>query len=361
MITELQIVACFELIAADHPNFGITESRVALWHSALADLPADLVQQAVADHLGRDKWEPKLADVRRGCGRLAGSLPPSIDQAVEQVRSGGPYHWAVVRVHSAIGDAEAWSASREPERLLADFRRLYRDMFDQLADEACEPDVILDALTSRREALTAPPAPPQLEPAPDVPPAHWETPQGESDALANRQQMTEMWKGTLGKPRTVRAWRKELGRRTALAATEWKTELGDIADTLAETVGAPAPQKFDPNKHRTLYRESRFLLMRSWTEYPEAGSTGVTYALPAVPFVTIQSAYGAGVGWLRETATLPTMGNVLVEIGEQRMERRSGKYVRADDEVELVPEGRITTVARFGVSEVLELSPNIGV
>lgn len=358
MASPSDLLAQFELIAADHPNFDVTEDRVALWATALADLPIDLVRRAVGLHLGQNKWEPKLADIRRNCAQLAGAMPPGLDEAVEQVRGGGPYHPAVVRAHLAVGDGQAWASARDPEGMLREFRITYRQMRDSMAEDACETDMILAALERTREAASIEAAPaPALSPspAPAPPSTYWDTQEGQEAAQANRGRVAAIWKDALGSKRTWDGWRKELRRRDEIGGQAWREELVDIAEVLADDVAPGSLAKFDPGQYRSPHRHSRFLLMRSWTELPDRNSTGVSYASQPQSAVTIENAYYRGVAWLRSIADDESYIDPLVEIVEQRMEPHTGKYVRSDDEQELIPEGRTTTVARFGPLEAVQL------
>ena len=75
------------MIDAGWPNRRLEPDSALIYMEGLADLPADLAAQAVKNLIRTDDFRPTVSAVRREVARLAGLLPPDLDEALAQAEA----------------------------------------------------------------------------------------------------------------------------------------------------------------------------------------------------------------------------------------------------------------------------------
>src|SRR2546426_4535035 len=71
---------------ADVFRQDLTEGSTAAYASALSDIPAGLLEQAVNSIVAGSKFFPAVAEIRREAARIAGVLPPTAAEALALIR-----------------------------------------------------------------------------------------------------------------------------------------------------------------------------------------------------------------------------------------------------------------------------------
>lgn len=73
-------------ISAATPGMRMVDGTPAVWHDALADVPAEAALDAVRWFFKSETGFIRQADIRRIVAERAGLFPPSTDEALEQAR-----------------------------------------------------------------------------------------------------------------------------------------------------------------------------------------------------------------------------------------------------------------------------------
>lgn len=69
-MSENAVFKCFKILVAAYPGTSIDDSTGKLYARLLADLPDDILEAAVLDHISRSIWFPKVAELRSACAEL---------------------------------------------------------------------------------------------------------------------------------------------------------------------------------------------------------------------------------------------------------------------------------------------------
>lgn len=70
-MSEQGVFKCFKILISAYPGTEIDESTGKLYTQLLADIPDNILEAAVLDHITRSIWFPKVAELRTACSELS--------------------------------------------------------------------------------------------------------------------------------------------------------------------------------------------------------------------------------------------------------------------------------------------------
>lgn len=149
-------------LAAAFPRQQLSPQTVAIYVRELADLPADVLENAVRELIRTRDFPPSINEIRTACAERMLDLPADgdalaqIDARIlwgrtdEAARPVAPpaVHPLVKECLDHVGGFYAYKTAEKPEVTRAQFLRLYRDARERLVREAKLGQVALPASTS---------------------------------------------------------------------------------------------------------------------------------------------------------------------------------------------------------------------
>ena len=135
--SPLELLKTVRLLGDAYPSFPLSSATIDVYVRLLADLPADLLEQAALDHISRSAFFPTVAELRSAAfDLLAAAHPsPSAQEAwlavlaeVERVGHAGQPQFADPLAQQAVG-ALGWRSlclSENPVSERAHFVQVYQ-------------------------------------------------------------------------------------------------------------------------------------------------------------------------------------------------------------------------------------------
>jgi|GEM_PF-1818534 len=159
MASEATLEKVMMLLSAAYPTSEIAEQTPSLYFRLLADIPDDLLEAAVLDHISRNIFYPKVAELRSAVAKLSYCPQPAMEawrDVCDAIRylghSGNPEfkNPITARVVSAMG----WRELCQSINQTAD-RARFIDAYDYERSRELEAKLTLPMVVKIRNRLTS--------------------------------------------------------------------------------------------------------------------------------------------------------------------------------------------------------------
>lgn len=154
-------------LVAAYPRHLFTAETAELYRRMLADIPAEILEAAVLEHICESPHFPTLAELRRRCVEMVADIPApeeawvAVRRFLEAPEEERQERWQSLPAEaqeatSAVGGRVGMVTSDNPEALRAQWLAIYRALRDRrMRRESLPPEVRARLEQIRRRALAS--------------------------------------------------------------------------------------------------------------------------------------------------------------------------------------------------------------
>ena len=162
MASQETIKKCLRMLGVAYPGSSLDDATPQLYYRMLEDIPDEILEMAVLDHISKSPYYPRVSELRRAAATIttgASMLPDAMDEwgkVLAQIRNSGDPERLDNPITKRVVEAMDWYELRQSDNQAADrarFIEAYNEKKAGLITEAMTLPKIKE-LTTR--ALPAP-------------------------------------------------------------------------------------------------------------------------------------------------------------------------------------------------------------